>query len=124
MYYYNIFNMDNIYEIIKNNKINIFEKYITKKLDNNEKIDINNILGFCIGYQNNIMIAILNLKIREYDIKINRMSVLEGIYQVDCHKSYEEECKYSKDIQINFVPFRMMTLNYINQYWNIFNIKK
>ena len=115
--------MENIYELISNNKINIFEKNITKKLNNNEKIDINNILGFCIGYQNNIMIAILNLKIREYDIKINRMCVLEGIHKAECYKSYDEACKYSKDIQINFQPFRMMAVNYINEYWNIFNIK-
>jgi hypothetical protein len=116
--------MENIYDIISNNKINIFEKYINKILNNNEKIDINNILGYCIGYQNNIMIAILNLKIKEYDMKINRMHVLKGIYSADCHKSYEESCKYDKDIQINFKPFRMMDVNYINQYWNIFNVKK
>ena len=115
--------MEDIYKIISNNKINIFEKYITNKLNNIEKIDINTILGFCIGYQNNIMIAILNLKIREYDIKINRMFVLEGIYKAECYKSYDEACKYDKSIQIYFKPFRMMAINYINEYWNIFNIK-
>ena len=116
--------MEDIYKIILTNKINIFEKYITQILNKNENSNIDDILGFCIGYQNNIMIAIINIKIREYDLKINRMRVLEGIYKADCYKSYDEACKYHKDIQINFQPFRMIAINYINEYWNIFNIKK
>ena len=115
--------MDKIFnDYIPNNKIKLFEKYITN-LDINNTLNISDILGCCISYSNNIMIAILNLKIREYNIKINRMNTLKAIYNANCRKAYIEESKYVKDIQICFAPFRTVELDYIHQYWNIFNVK-
>ncbi len=58
-------------------------------LESNKTYFINNIncieelYGTAISESNNIMIAILNLLVREHNIKINKMNVLAEIYYTD-----------------------------------------
>lgn len=92
-----------------------FQKY----LESNNLYFINNIgcverfYGIAISESNNIIIAILNLFVREHNIKIKKMNILSEIYYADCRKKYSEEKEnrmllsepvdFNKDIQDKYI---------------------
>ena len=92
-------------------------------LESNNIYFINNIrcveklYGIEISQSNNINISILNLFVREYNIKINKMNVLQEIYHADCRKKYSED-KQNGILISNPVDFNNKIFK-INIFFNI-----
>ena len=69
--------------------------YFIKNIDCVERF-----YGIAISQSNNIIIAILNLFVREHNIKIKKMNVLSEIYYADCRQKYSDPIDFNnKEIQ-------------------------
>jgi|TARA_Y100000310_G_C20070321_1_gene529071 hypothetical protein len=110
--------------IIPNMNIDYFKNYLI----HNEEYLINNInnietfYGTAISYSDNQIISLLNLFVREYDIKINKMNVLQEIYYSDYRKKYSEEKEKNEMLLSDPIDFNNKEIQdkYIFQYYNIF----
>lgn len=67
---------------------------LKKYLDSNDNIkpqNIGSLLGESIVNKNTIGVSLLNLYIRENNIKITKKDILEGIYWSECREKSREE---------------------------------
>lgn len=115
-------------DVIPNNKLDVFNKYLSQleKLMENKstdieyiQYDIEDILGVALFYKNNIIISLTNLFIVEYNIQINKMDVLKSIYSSRCR---DNSRKITNGDCVLFASFddHDISSRYIHEYWNIF----
>ena len=74
--------------------------------------------GEALYRKNNIIIALINLFIREHNIKTTKMDILAGVYQAECRVKYtkarERGClpEFMSFDEIDKAP-------YIREYWHL-----
>ena len=117
----------NTYSFIRDSIIpNMNKEYFINYLIHNDEYLINNInyietfYGTAISYSNNQIISLLNLFVREHNIKINKMNILQEIYYSDYRKQYSEE--KNRMLLSDPIDFNNKEIQdkYIFQYMNIF----
>jgi hypothetical protein len=76
----------------------------------------------CVISANNIqIISLLNLFVRENNIKINKSNVIEEIYYADCRYEYDKQKKvYGCRIELGSFNDKIQQ-EYIYKYWSMFN---
>ena len=119
-----LINMYNIRDnIIPSGKTEELAKYLDNNifLENNIVSNIETFYGSAISANNILMISLLNLFVRENNIKINKSNVIREIYYADCRYDYEKQLKlYSSRIEVGSFSDEIQE-EYISKYWNIFN---
>lgn len=119
-----LINMYNIRDnIIPSGNTEELSKYLDNNifLENNIVSNIETFYGSAISANNILMISLLNLFVRENNIKINKSNVIREIYYADCRHDYEKQLKlYSSRIEFGSFSGEIRE-EYISKYWNIFN---
>ena len=69
-------------EIIPNGQNILFKKYIDE--NSLKTYDIETFYGVAVFHSNHIAISLINLYVRENDIKIDKTNVLRSIYWAEC----------------------------------------
>ena len=90
------------------------------------------IYGLALFRSNERIISLVNLFVRENNIKINRYNVLDHIYlgvifkNEDRVKEEAKRCKTRQDMceYADFNNLKELQLEYINKYWKMFEVKK
>jgi len=104
------------------------EKELQKYLDNNiflEKRLVSDIIetfyGCAISANNIQIIALLNLFVRENNIKIKKSNVIQEIYYADFRNEYDKQMKlYGCRIELGSFSDEKQE-EYIYKYWSMFN---
>ena len=104
------------------------EKELQKYLDNNiflEKRLVSDIIetfyGCAISANNIQIIALLNLFVRENNIKIKKSNVIQEIYYADFRNEYDKQKKlYGCRIELGSFSDEKQE-EYIYKYWSMFN---
>lgn len=111
--------------IIPLGKIKELQKYLENDifLEKRQITDIIETFYGCAISANNIqIISLLNLFVRENNIKINKSNVIEEIYYADFRYEYDKQKKlYGCRIQLGSFNNKIQE-EYIYRYWNMFNI--
>ncbi len=92
---------------------------------------IEEIYGLALFRTNERIISLVNLFVRENNIKINRYNVLDRVYLgvilKDKNKAKEDakRCPSREDMcsYANFSDLKKLQLEYIHKYWNMFEVK-
>ena len=82
-------------------------------------------------YSNDRTISLINLFVRENNIKINRYNILENIYKAritkneDDNNEYARRCPSRMDMcsYASFNELKDLQMEYIHKYWNMFEVK-
>lgn len=113
----------NLSIIISLGKIKELHKY----LENNiflEKRQLTEIIetfyGCAISANNIQIISLLNLFVRENNIKINKLNVIEEIYYADFRYEYDKKKLYGFRIELGSFNNKIQQ-EYICKYWSMFN---
>jgi hypothetical protein len=108
--------------IIPLNKIKELKNYLDYNyMILHEKFDtIETFYGSAISENNIQIIALLNLFVRENNIKISKFNVINEIYYADFRKEYSKQLKLF-GCRIELVSFsNEIQEEYIGKYWNMF----
>ena len=123
----------NLYEIVSRANYDTIEKMLLFNSDDVIKQPklIEHIYGLALFRSNERIISLVNLFVRENNIKINRYNVLDRIYLGVIFKNenrVKEEAKRCSTRQDmcdypNFNDLKQLQLEYIHKYWNMFEVK-
>ena len=123
----------NLYRISRKANYNIIEKILLFNYDDVIKDHelIENIYGAALFYSNDKTISLINLFVRENNIKINKYNILENIYKARIAKNEDDNNEYAKqrysrmDIcsYASFNELKDLQMEYIHKYWNMFEVK-
>jgi hypothetical protein len=113
-------------DVVPNNKIEDFKKYLLE-LENENKngnkfneYDLEQLLGAAIFHKNDIIISLINLLIRDYNIVLEKNNILEGIYYAECRKKSVD--RNNKDIIVCYTKFNESLQNeYHDKYKHLFD---
>ena len=114
---------DVINNFIPNRKNNQLKKYLETNVElliNNPKI-IQHLYASSIAETNDIATSLINLFVRENNIRTNRMCILENIYYANASAFYR-----GKGIMYTLIDFDKddeISSYYVHKYWNIFDVK-
>ena len=123
----------NLYRISRKANYNVIEKILLFNYDDivkdNELIEL--IYGTALFYSNDRTISLINLFVRENNIKINRYNILENIYKASITKNEDDNNEYAKRCpsridMCSYASFNELTdlqIEYIHKYWNMFEVK-
>ena len=123
----------NLYRISRKANYNIIEKIFLFNYDDvikDHKL-IERIYGTALFYSNDRTISLINLFVRENNIKINRYNILENIYKARIAKNEDDNNEYARrrpsrmDMcsYANFNELKDLQMKYIHKYWNMFEVK-
>ena len=123
----------NLYKISRKANYNVIEKILLFNYDNIVKDHelIERIYGTALFYSNDRTISLINLFVRENNIKINRYNILENIYKARIRKNEDDNNEYAKRCpsridMCSYASFNELTdlqIEYIHKYWNMFEVK-
>ena len=123
----------NLYEIASRANYDTIEKMLLFNSDDVIKQPklIEMIYGLALFRSNERIISLVNLFVRENNIKINRYNVLDRIYLGVIFKNenrVKEEAKRCSTRQdmceyADFNDLKQLQLEYIHKYWNMFEVK-
>ena len=114
---------------------NIIEKILLFNYDDIVKDHelIEKIYGTALFFSNDRTISLINLFVRENNIKINRYNILENIYKASITKNEDDNNQYAKQRpyytrmdMCSYASFNELTdlqIEYIHKYWNMFEVK-
>ena len=117
--------MDNIRDnIIPQGKTEELNKYLENDILKN-KIQLTDIIetfyGSAVSANNIQIISLLNLFVRENNIKINKFNVIKQIYYADCRYEYDKKLKlYGCRLQFGLFDNKIQQ-KYIDKYCSMFN---
>ena len=123
----------NLYRISRKANYNIIEKILLFNYDDVIKDHelIERIYGAALFYSNDRTISLINLFVRENNIKISRYNILENIYQARITKNEDDNNEYAKQrysrmdmcSYASFNELKDLQMEYIHKYWNMFEVK-
>jgi hypothetical protein len=125
----------NLYKISRKANYNLIEKILLFNYDDIVKDNelIEQIYGTALFYSNDRTISLINLFVRENNIKINRYNILENIYKARIRKNEDDNNEYAKQrpyytrmdmcSYANFNELKDLQIEYIHKYWNMFEVK-
>ena len=125
----------NLYRISRKANYNIIEKILLFNYDDIVKDHelIEKIYGTALFYSNDRTISLINLFVRENNIKINRYNILENIYKARIAKNEDDNNEYAKQrpyytrmdmcSYARFNELKDLQMEYIHKYWNMFEVK-
>ena len=123
----------NLYRISRKANYNVIEKILLFNYDDIVKDNklIEQIYGTALFYSNDRTISLINLFVRENNIKINRYNILENIYKARITKNEDDNNKYARQCpsrmdMCSYSSFNELTdlqIKYIHKYWNMFEVK-
>lgn len=123
----------NLYRISRKANYNVIEKILLFNYDDIVKDHelIEKIYGTALFYSNDRTISLINLFVRENNIKINRYNILENIYQTRITKNEDDNNEYAKQClsrmdmcsYASFNELKDLQMEYIHKYWNMFEVK-
>ena len=125
----------NLYRISRKANYNIIEKILLFNYDDIVKDHelIERIYGTALFYSNDRTISLINLFVRENNIKINRYNILENIYKARITKNEDDNNEYVKQrpyytrmdmcSYASFNELNDLQMEYIHKYWNMFEVK-
>ena len=103
-------------EVIPQGNVEELEKFLTS--ESFDVCDIASLLGSALYYENQNMIAAINLKVRQKEINLAERDVLEGAYNARCR----ETGKRNPDCCISYCDFDdTLYQKYKERYPRIFN---
>lgn len=82
--------------------------------------------GSALYYSNIKIIALINLFVREHNVKINRYNILQNMYQTRLQKIKKDNFYWDRKDILNCQKLednKEKELEYIRNYWNSFKIK-
>lgn len=113
MNYYNIRD-----KAIPEGNIPVVEKYLNTLTD--WEYDFDELLGAAVFHKNNIIIALLNLFIREHNIPTTKMGILQGIYYAEVRMKILRAD--AKGYCSSFPEFDQVDKgSYVHAYWHLFS---
>lgn len=123
----------NLYKISRKANYNLIEKILLFNYDDIVKDNelIEHIYGTALFYSNDRTISLINLFVRENNIKINRYNILKNIYKARIRKNEDDNNEYAKQrpsrmdmcTYANFNELKDLQIEYIHKYWNMFEVK-
>jgi len=123
-----------LYSIISRANYNTIEKILLFNSDDVIKNPnlIERIYGLALFRCNDRIISLVNLFVRENNIKINKYNILDSIYlgtiykNEDRIKSEAKRCNSSRSDMCSYSDFNDLLglqLEYIHKYWSMFEVK-
>ena len=125
----------NLYRISRKANYNIIQKILLFNYDDIVKdIElIETIYGTALFYSNDRTISLINLFVRENNIKVNRNNILKNIYEARIRKNEDDNNEYARQRtnytrmdMCSYASFNELTdlqMEYIHKYWNMFEVK-
>lgn len=102
-------------ECIPDCNVEALEIYLNSRPNRNI---IEELLGAAVYHKHNVMISIINLYIRENDIHLTKMGILESIYYAQCRDISSHASKRGSLISCQSFD-KIDKESYMHEYWHL-----